>query len=124
MWNDFGVTTTLEPVPSPCQVGSELCVIVNLTVLDGEDAPRVVSKGLMSSLHIDDAETPRRKSDTSARELTTIVWTAVPHGVAHLCHRRLRLLRRDHRGPDEPADAAHQKLLTTEMCGSILEGAP
>src|SRR5437667_5140671 len=88
------------------EILAKLEVVVDLAVLDHEDFTRLVTKWLISSGEIDDAQTAHAQTNSVGKMESVPVWSAVPDGVDH---------RNDRFGSDyssgveveDPGDAAH-----------------
>ena len=94
-----------EHVAGRLQLGAQLGVVVDLAVLDDDDAPVLARDRLVAALEVDDRQPPRGEPGLAVDHLAAAVGPAVPerraHGAEHVAVDGPPV------GADDAADAAH-----------------
>jgi hypothetical protein len=104
----LGVASSLETVTPPLERGAQVSMIVDLPVEYDGDCSVFVSKGLVPTRNIDDAEPPHPEGNAWGDEESFVVWATVANRVTHAAQVSLTLLRgAGWRPADESCDPAH-----------------
>jgi hypothetical protein len=69
-------------------------VVVDAAVEDEMIAASGTRHRLMATGRVDDREAAHSKRCRTATDLAAVIWTAVPHGLAHASHGELPFLKR------------------------------
>src|SRR5205823_3582357 len=84
MDNGLGIGARLEGMPFGFKVSSQFLVIIDFAVEHDDDRAVLVEHGLVTSLEINDAQPPVRKTDARRNVEAFIVRAAVNDRVGHL----------------------------------------
>ncbi len=91
---------------APLQLAAQLAVVVDLAVLDDDDAAVLVGDRLVAMLEVDDREAACGQRDTVLVKETIAVRAAMDQAAVHFPH-RIKVRDRAALGHSDAADPAH-----------------
>src|SRR5205823_6905911 len=105
--NSFGIATGAIAVSCGLKVGTQFLMVVNLAVEDDPYAFVLVGEGLMSGLHVDDAEAAHSQANAPLDEQAPVVRPAMNDLAVH-CSQTLALNSRVAFRQKYSANSAHK----------------